>query len=195
MVDRSRLLADDDTLVTQGLLLEKYILKYFKSIPPELQALKGCKQSPRYHKEGDAWRHTELVLWWALQYADVLHQRAADVLILAAILHDVGKPVVTDEKGRAIGHAKVGAEIAEQLLEKYMLLDRDDIKRVVKMVRLHMKPLMYHATGARESKWNRLLAEIDLAGLRTLFMMLVTADIKGREGSRSEDLEAVRRLL
>ena len=58
----------------------------------------------------------------------------------AALLHDIGKPVTrtTDEQGidHFHGHAKVGAELANEILRR-LKFDNDTRKKVVKLVEVH----------------------------------------------------------
>ncbi|MCB9093078.1 MAG: multifunctional CCA addition/repair protein [Halobacteriovoraceae bacterium] len=54
-------------------------------ILPELSALKGVPQNPKYHPEGDAWIHTLLVLEACSKITTKIECR------WAALLHDLGK--------------------------------------------------------------------------------------------------------
>lgn len=99
---------------------------------PELDALRGCLQSATYHREGDVAAHTELTVAAA---ESVLSQQpglaalhggyGAQVLRLAALLHDIGKPVTTEPVPHAPGeftsynHAERGAELAARLLHSW----------------------------------------------------------------------------
>ncbi|MBC8140829.1 MAG: AAA family ATPase [Armatimonadetes bacterium] len=86
------------------------------------QDMATCQQDPVYHAEGDVATHTRMVVdelrnlptWQGLTEAD------RGVLLLAALLHDVGKPAttVTDDAGRITspGHSRRGAILARQLL-------------------------------------------------------------------------------
>lgn len=82
-------------------------------ILPELGALKGCAQSPRFHPEGDVWVHTRNVL-------SHLPAEAGLALVWAALLHDVGKPasrtVDADGEPHFYGHERLSAEMAGRIL-------------------------------------------------------------------------------
>jgi len=89
-----------------------------KRILPEVEALFGTAQPPRFHPEGDVWTHTCLMLDDAAPPRD-------PVLAWAILLHDVGKPVTfceMPEEGtgerriRFPCHAPVGAQLAESIL-------------------------------------------------------------------------------
>jgi len=99
---------------------------------PELDALVGCTQPPAYHPEGDVFVHTQLMI------------AACDSqdpnLLLAVLLHDIGKPATRTEDETGIhfrGHAELGATMAEEICER-LKMSRDDIDEVVYMVKWHM---------------------------------------------------------
>ena len=78
---------------------------------PELAATIGCEQEPRWHPEGDVWTHTLFVCDAAASIAEREGQGPADraVLLLAALVHDLGKPettVLESGRVRSRGHAE-----------------------------------------------------------------------------------------
>jgi len=80
---------------------------------PELDTLAGTPQPERYHAEGDVAEHTKLTI-------EACPPDCDPDLLWAALLHDVGKPLVTkdeDDKITAHGHHAFGAEIAERILD------------------------------------------------------------------------------
>lgn len=104
-----------------------------KYIFPEIQALKGVKQNQKFHQEGDALRHTMMVLKNAKPGVESQ---------LAALLHDTGKASTTQEIEGAIhsyGHEEVSGRIAEEILRR-LKFDSDTIKKVKIMVENHMRP-------------------------------------------------------
>ena len=60
------------------------------------------------------WDHTERVLALSLHIGKA-EGADLDVLTLAALLHDIGRPVETESKGREC-HARVGAHLARNIL-------------------------------------------------------------------------------
>lgn len=82
------------------------------SLYPQLEAMIGCRQEPEWHPEGDVWTHTLLVCDAAASVAlrDRLSGDRRVTLMLAALVHDLGKPETTvrDEEGRlrSPGHAQ-----------------------------------------------------------------------------------------
>jgi putative nucleotidyltransferase with HDIG domain len=103
-----------------------------KHVLPEIEALKGVKQSPKHHSEGSAYKHTLKVLENAPP--GVENQ-------MAALLHDVGKATTTkmiEDEIHAYGHEEVGADIAEAVMKR-LKFDNEATERVKKMVRNHMR--------------------------------------------------------
>lgn len=92
------------------------------SLWPELAALDVCPQDPIHHAEGNVGIHTRMVVEALIADPDWqnLPQDEQSYLFWAAVLHDVGKPIVTkrEDDGRisSRGHSRVGASIARQLL-------------------------------------------------------------------------------
>ncbi len=112
---------------------------YFKQPPFDmLLKLKETEQSPKHHPEGNVWNHTLLVIDEAAR----LREKSIDVraFMWAALLHDIGKPSATKNKGgkiTAYNHDKIGSVLAEKFL--HMLTDDElFIKAVASLVRWHM---------------------------------------------------------
>jgi putative nucleotidyltransferase with HDIG domain len=83
---------------------------------PELAALAATPQDPRWHPEGDVLVHS---LWAADLAAAHAHESGIEsdrraLLVLATLLHDLGKPDTTrrmDGRITSHGHAERGAEL------------------------------------------------------------------------------------
>jgi putative nucleotidyltransferase with HDIG domain len=144
---------------TTGLL--KYVL-------PEVEAMIGVQQGEKYHREGDVYRHTLLVL------RNAPHTIEGQ---LAALLHDVGKPSsqkVIEDAVTFHGHEDVGAEIAKAILYR-LKFDAVTIKKVVAMVRNHMRP--HFLTDASEKAIRKLVRDLG-EELVTALLDLAEADEK-----------------
>lgn len=115
-----------DLLDQSGLLRE---------ILPEVEVLKGCEQPAQFHPEGDVFVHTRLML-------ELLPPDAPALLVLAVLLHDIGKPPTFryhahEDRIRFNGHDRVGAAMTEEVMER-LRFSRADMDFVVEAVRQHM---------------------------------------------------------
>lgn len=126
---------------------------------PELAPLKGCQQNRVMHPEGDAWEHTKLVIKNVREFAEqyeMMGQKA--MLLLLALLHDVGKPLVTTvhpEKGIvAYKHGQAGVPLAKAFLERHGV-DEKTSALVLAGVEVHMQAHTMDKT-ASEKAWRKL---------------------------------------
>ena len=144
---------------------------------PELKALIGVEQNPRYHSEGDVWNHTMMVL----DEAAKLRDRAANPLwfMLSAVAHDFGKAVCTELSGgvlHAYQHEEAGLPLAEAFLRR-ITGESKCIEYVLNMVQLHMKPNTIAGAGSAVKVTNHLFDQsVDPEGL----ICLALADDRGR---------------
>lgn len=115
---------------------------------PEVAAMKGVPQPPRFHPEGDVWLHTLLMLG----------QMAGPSVPLAwgVLLHDVGKPPTLRfaERIRFDGHVEVGVRIAEQILAR-LRFSHGDRDQVAALVANHMR--FMNVTDMRSSTLKRFM--------------------------------------
>lgn len=114
----------------------------FKEYPfSMLYQLNFTEQSPLHHPEGNAWKHTMLVVNEAAKIKG--KSKHARVLMWAALLHDIGKPSTTMlRKGRitSYDHDKEGEKLAKEFLTA-VKAEEALIKQVAKLVRYHMQIL------------------------------------------------------
>ncbi len=156
---------------------------------PEVRALQGCPQNPRYHAEGDVWIHTRLVCeaLAALPAFRALPEADRELVFSAAVLHDVGKPACTrhqpDGRITSHGHAGRGARMARALLWRAGLPFADR-EQIVNLVRHHALPLwaVLRNGGARSVVLASQIARCDLLAL------LSEADVAGRQADDLPDL-------
>lgn len=109
---------------------------------PELAALARTPQDPAWHPEGDVLVHSLWAADLAAEHADATHATDdhRELLVLAALLHDIGKPDTTaTRKGRitSYGHAERGAEIVRSLGGR-LGLPQPLARPVAAIVREHM---------------------------------------------------------
>ena len=155
---------------------------------PELQALIGTPQNPKWHPEGDVWTHTALVCNEARLAAEQAQEDGEPfsdlertVLMFAALAHDFGKPATTrrDAEGtiRSHGHAEEGVAPARAFLEK-MKAPARVVEMVLPLVREHMV-IVHHMLGAPTPRAVRRLAcKLEPATLR-LWVALCQSDALG----------------
>ena len=120
---------------------------------PELRTLQGVAQPPLFHGEGDVATHTRLAV-------EACPSDADPDLPWAALLHDVGKPAATRIDGDSItahDHARVGAEIADAVLQR-LGMPAERRERLVWAVRRHTFHLSWNlATPEDASRRHRRL--------------------------------------
>jgi tRNA nucleotidyltransferase/poly(A) polymerase len=117
-----RILASDQPSVGLRLLESTAALA---AISPELAAQRGVAQSKIPGE--DLWDHT-------MRTVDAATN--TPVVRLAAFVHDIGKPA-TAADGHFYGHDAVGADLADQLLDR-LRLATSERRAVVHLVRQHM---------------------------------------------------------
>jgi tRNA nucleotidyltransferase (CCA-adding enzyme) len=158
---------------------------------PMLFRLVGCEQSPLNHPEGDVWQHT-------LQVVDIcssLKEQSQDpeVLMFAALLHDLGKPGTTctrNGKITAYGHDLEGEKMARIFLNQ-LNASKSLIAGVEKLVREHMHPILLYKS--REQVSDKAIRKlVNRVNLREL-LLLAEADFKGR--GKERDFKPVQEWL
>lgn len=153
---------------------------------PELGPCRGFLQYNPHHIF-DVWTHTVNV---------VGNVPPTPELRLAALLHDVGKPVCfsMDKNlvGHFYGHAVAGAAMAEEILHR-LRFDGHTVRAVTQLVRRHDRDF-----PETERAMRRMLAEFGEATVRQLFC-LRAADRMGKgtetEAAVQTDLAACTALL
>ena len=103
---------------------------------PELAATIDCEQSPDFHPEGSVFNHICLML-------EKLPAEANELLPWAVLLHDIAKPVTAEKdlatgKIHFYGHEKVGADMAETILQR-LKFPNQPTEAIVEAVRHHMQ--------------------------------------------------------
>lgn len=119
---------------------------------PEIAALAQLKSHGRRHHK-DVFEHTLKVLDTVAENDGALETR------LAALLHDIGKPVTRrydDKIGWTFhGHEVAGERLVKKLSKKWRLPSATAAK-VAKLVRLHMRPINLSDEGVTDSAVRRL---------------------------------------
>ena len=132
-----------------ALLRDSRLLEH---IWPELTATVACEQSPDFHPEGSVFNHICLML-------KKMPADASESLPWAVLLHDIAKPVTAEGDAATgqihfYGHEKVGAEMAEKILQRLKFPNKQT-DEIVAVVRHHMQ--FKDVTQMRKSTLRRLL--------------------------------------
>ena len=181
--------------VCQALLTLSKPSEYFEKYKntgtfPQLDALVGVEQEPRFHPEGDVWNHTMLVLDRAAQ----LREKAENPLafMLSSLCHDLGKVTATaviDGRIRALGHEEQGIAPAKKLLS-IISADEQTVDYVTNMTLLHMRPNMLVSQKSGDKAYKRLF---DKSVCPNDLILLANADHTSRPGF--EDYTEARMVL
>lgn len=170
----SRILEQDPKPSRALGILER--LEILRVVLPEVAALRGVPQSKAL--PGDALDHT-------LAAVDAAPAEAR----LASLLHDVGK-ATTLADGHFIGHDRVGAELASQVLHR-LRLPAATVARVVGAIRHHMYDYDPAWTDAAVRRFIRRTAQVDRRLLFDLRRADNAASGVGDEGETNQaQLEA-----
>ncbi|MBO5666162.1 MAG: tRNA nucleotidyltransferase, partial [Firmicutes bacterium] len=116
---------------------------------PELKALIGVDQNPRFHAEGDVWTHTMMVIDAAAKLRDGVENPLG--FMLAAVTHDFGKAICTQVINgviHAYDHEKQGLPLIGTFLQR-LTNETKLIDYVLNLVEYHMKPNV--VAGAKSS--------------------------------------------
>ena len=118
----------------------------------EVSALIGVGQNPRFHAEGDVWEHTMLVLDAAAKYRDKAENPYA--FMLAALSHDFGKPLTTQETDgvlHAYGHESEGVCAAKRFFARLGCANKT-ADYALPLIENHMRPnILAHAKAGIKS--------------------------------------------
>ena len=156
---------------------------------PELDILRNIHQDFIWHPEGSVWNHTLLVVDQAAKLRSMFDLKDKMIFMLAALLHDIGKPSTTEtnEEGRIISykHAKVGSDIARDIMNR-LTNEVDIIEKVVSLVRDHLFPTNYYHCKVGDSVIRRLAKRVNIP----MLVELSKADKLGRTYEHQDDLRA-----
>lgn len=137
----------------------------------------NVKQDPIYHPEGDVWTHTFCVLnaMHDICRRENLSEQSSLTLMLAALLHDIGKSITTVYDGgwKSPGHAEAGVPLAQEFLDKCNLFYM--AAGVLPLVAEHM----VHLNEVNFRTVKRLKQRLGAATITEL-VYLIEADYGGR---------------
>ncbi len=151
---------------------------------PILEELREVPQDPVYHREGDVWTHTRMVVE-ELAADNTWHARpepGRSETWIAALLHDIGKKSTTRVHSNGSvsspNHAMVGSRMARVILWKHEEIDIpfEARERIVNYVRYHGLPVW--AMEKRDAKMRVLLTSQQISNYN--LYLLARSDVKGR---------------
>lgn len=151
-LSEERIFSEFKKLVTggnAGVVVRGYI-DVLGAVFPELLAMKGFQQHNEYHRY-DVLEHCVRAMETVMTVPENrLHMK------MAALFHDVGKPLTYSEedngRGHFYGHASKGAEVAAEVMERFRA-DKALTERVVTLVRYH--DLIFEEDERLLKKWMR----------------------------------------
>lgn len=150
---------------------------------PELAALAGCPQDPRWHPEGDVWNHTLAALDAAVMLRSADRDDAL-TLMLAVLCHDFGKALCTEQHpdGRITsrGHDVLTAP-AENFISG-LWQRRDLTAKVIPLIRTHMQPWQLISDGSSDRAFRKLALTVRRMDL---LADLVECDVRGIAGGKT----------
>lgn len=151
-----------------------------KEILPEIYALKGVRQDPIWHPEGDTFSHTLLVM-------ENLVGKSIE-LQFAGLFHDVGKPSTTviGDRITSRGHAQVGADMTRDILHG-MKFSNTFTEAVADLVYHHMD--IISMVKAKKATQKKFMSKPNYKDIRELYI----ADKMGSSGDLSslEKLDSI----
>ena len=160
-------------------------LKEINALFPCLDVLSRTMQRLDYHPEGDVWRHTLLVT----DLAALCCQKTGNPLgfMWGALLHDIGKPLVTTKEGHAPKHNEAGVKVFNEQLKAF--IPDKKLQRYIKtIIYYHMHLMNIVRNGAKDYSYLKILKEID-GIIRIEDLILITkCDKLGRYKDEHESI-------
>ncbi len=151
--------------------------------------LKDIEQNLQFHKEGNVFNHTMLVIDEASRLRDTSKNKI--VLMLSALLHDVGKLTTTKmRKGKwtSYNHDKESSKMVYQILEG--LEDKEVIDEVSNMTLFHMHSLFFK-NGLSSKTKHDIITKVNVDEL----IHLTKADRLGRVGvDQKSEIDSVEKF-
>lgn len=154
---------------------------------PEVPALRLEIDEHAHHK--DVYEHSLTVLEQAIGYEKSRGHSPDLVLRLAALLHDIGKPVTKRvEPGGAVSfhhHDLVGAKLAAKRLAA-LRFDKDTMNQVSRLIELHLRFFGYSEGAWTDSAVRRYVR--DAGPLLEQLHILTRADVTTRNRRKADRL-------
>ncbi len=146
---------------------------------PELALLKQTDQNPKWHQEGSVWAHTMLVIDEAAKLKTQENNDRNIVLMLTALLHDIGKPKCTeviDGNITSRGHEAIGAYMAKKFLLR-LTNETDLIAIIESLIKYHLQPMLLFRN---DKVTNGSIRRLALKTYIHIYCLIAMADKLGR---------------
>lgn len=163
----------------------KYLMQTRK-LDVELEALIGVPQDRDHHPEGDAFKHTMMVMDEAAEISERyrLNERDNAILRLAALTHDMGKATHTQiqDSGKitSYGHPEAGILPATTFMQRSHV-NPLIMQEVIPLVNLHMAWVGFAMPDITSKQVRKLIRRLQPSNLQML-TYVVEADMSGRGG-------------
>jgi poly(A) polymerase len=180
----SKLLLTDSPREGVQLLVDTGLADLFL---PEIPALRLEIDEHAHHK--DVYQHSLTVLEQAIGYEKARGHSPDLVLRLAALLHDIGKPVTKRVEGRGVvsfhHHDMVGAKLAAKRLTA-LRFDKETVSAVARLIELHLRFFGYTEGAWTDSAVRRYVR--DAGPLLERLHILTRADVTTRNRRKADQL-------
>lgn len=163
-----------------------------QEIFPELYNLVGIMQAIEHHPEGDVFEHSMQALDAAAQLSYYGNNDPEEkfIIMIAALCHDLGKAVTTDEQFHAYGHEEKGVDLAYSMLKR-ITDDQKIIHMTKKLVRHHLAPFAFLRENASPKAYKRLASKLAPDVTLQQLVLVALADFQGRNGTSHEPLSDI----
>lgn len=165
----------------------KFLLELNAIIHP-LETLVTCQQRLDYHPEGSVMNHTLLVVDLAALCKEKTSWPLA--FMWSALLHDIGKPLVTTPEGKAPGHNESGVRVFNEYFS-YFFTNKKMKQYIRTMIYYHMHLMNMMQNQSKDYSYYKLLKGIEgIFPLEDLVYMS-KCDKLGRLANRPETISTL----
>lgn len=165
----------------------KFLLELNALIRP-LETLVTCPQRLDFHPEGNVMNHTLLVVDLAALCKDKTSWPLA--FMWSALLHDIGKPLVTTPEGKAPGHNESGVKVFNQYFSHFFT-NKKMKKYIRTMIYYHMHLMNMVRNQSKDYSYYKLLKGIEGIFPLNDLVCMSKCDKLGRLANRPETISTL----